>query len=236
MVKWKRLPATTSITTPGCSHGPERHCVGRSLGRVAAAGAADAKRGVIRAGWTEYTMLSTEFLEKDQFSAYASWLKGQDPQTIHDYFGCAVGPEAIDKLIAKFLKDSKNHHFLVAKMSGEWAGTIHIAAHGTEVEFGVIVAKSYRKQGVANAMMDEAITWARNRHYKDLYMHCISWNLPIKQLCRKHGLTPRNMMGDSEVNFQLEPPTAVTFFKELLVIQRNWLAIFQFPQFAYPER
>ena len=43
-------------------------------------------------------------------------------------------------------------------------------------------------------------------------------------------------MGDSEVNFQLEPPTAVTFIKELLVIHRNWLAIFQFPKFAYPER
>jgi hypothetical protein len=82
-------------------------------------------------------------------------------------------------------------------------------------------------------MMDEAINWARNRHYKDLFMHCISWNLPIKQLCRKHGLTPRNMMGDSEVNFHLEPPTPVTFFEESLVIQRNCLAIFPFSLWTY---
>ena len=105
-----------------------------------------------------------------------------------------------------------------------------------EVEFGVIVATPYRKQGIANAMTDEAITWARNRYYKDLFVHCIGWNLPIKQLCRKHGLTPRNMMGDSEANLQLEPPTLVTVFKELMVVQRNWLAIFQLPQFGYPER
>jgi len=175
-------------------------------------------------------MLTTEFLESNQFPVYASWLKSQDPQTIHDYFGCAVGSEAIDKLIAKFLQDSKNHRALVAKISKHWVGTIHIAAQGTEVEFGVIVAKSYRKQGIANAVVDQAITWTRNRHYKDLFMHCISWNLPIKQLCRKHGLTPRNMMGDSEMNFHLEPPTPVTFFKELLVTQRNWLAIFPFPR------
>jgi RimJ/RimL family protein N-acetyltransferase len=197
---------------------------------AAGAGAADPKRHVIRAGCSEYTMLTTEFLESNQFPDYASWLKSQDPQTIHDYFGCAVGSEAIDKLIAKFLQDSKNHRALVAKISKHWVGTIHIAAQGTEVEFGVIVAKSYRKQGIANAVVDQAITWTRNRHYKDLFMHCISWNLPIKQLCRKHGLTPRNMMGDSEVNFHLEPPTPVTFFKELLVIQRNWLAIFPFPR------
>jgi GNAT superfamily N-acetyltransferase len=181
-------------------------------------------------------MLTTEFLDSGQFSEYASWLKSLDMQTIHDYFGCAVGAEVVDKLVAGFSKDSKNHHILVAKMSGHWAGTIHIAAHGTEVEFGVIVAKPYRKQGVASAMMDEAINWARNRHYKDLFMHCINWNLPIKQLCRKHGLTPRNMMGDSEVNFHLQPPTPVTFFKELLVIQRNWLAIFPFPRWAYPGK
>ena len=181
-------------------------------------------------------MLTTEFLESDQFAEYASWLKSQDLQTIHDYFGCVVGPDSIDNLVAEFSKDFKNHHVLVGKMSGHWAGTIHIAAHGTEVEFGVIVAKPYRKQGVANAMMDEAITWARIRRYNDLFMHCISWNLPIKQLCRKHGLTPRNMMGDSEVNFHLEPPTPVTFFKELLVIQRNYLAIFPFPRWAYPGK
>jgi GNAT superfamily N-acetyltransferase len=203
---------------------------------LAAAGASNAERRVIDAGCSENIMLTTEFLDSHQFSEYASRLKSLDTQTIHDYFGCAVAAEAVDKLVAGFAKDSKNHHILVAKMGGHWAGTIHIAAHGTEVEFGVIVAKPYRKQGVASAMMDEAINWARNRHYKDLFMHCISWNLPIKQLCRKHGLTPRNMMGDSEVNFHLEPPTAATFFKELLVIQRNCLAIFPFPRWTYPGK
>jgi GNAT superfamily N-acetyltransferase len=39
-----------------------------------------------------------------------------------------------------------------------------MATHGQEVEFGVIVALQYRKQGIANTMMDEAITWARNRY------------------------------------------------------------------------
>jgi GNAT superfamily N-acetyltransferase len=178
-------------------------------------------------------MLTTEFLPKDQFSEYGSWLKAQDPLTLHNYFGFSMGEEAIDSLIKQFSSTPKSNHFLIAKIGGQWAGTIHIATHGQEVEFGVIVSLQYRKQGIANAMMDEAITWARNRYYKDLFMHCISWNRPIKQLCQKHGLVPRNMMGDSEANLTLQPPTPATFFKEqMIVAQRNWLMMFQFPKFG----
>jgi len=142
------------------------------------------------------------------------------------YFGCILAPEAIDALIEKFSNNSKNHHVLVAKVDGQWVGTIHIATHGKEVEFGVIVSTQYRKQGVASVMMDEAITWARNRFYTDLYMHCISWNQPIKNLSRKHGLKPRNMMGDSEAQLHLKPPTIVTFLKERINnAQRNWYGV-----------
>lgn len=169
------------------------------------------------------TTLTTEPLSWSQLSAYGSWLKAQDPYTIRTYFGYIVSDDVIDALIKKFAADPKNHDVLVAKVNGQWAGTIHIATHGKEVEFGVIVAKQFRKQGIANVMMDEAITWARNRFYTDLYMHYISWNKPIKNLCHKHGLVPRNMIGDAEAKLQLKPPTVVTFFKERMInAQRNW--------------
>ena len=116
-------------------------------------------------------MLTTEFLPRDQYSKYGSWLKAQDPQTLHDYFGYTMGQEAIDLLVHQLTSNIKRNHFLIAKMNGQWAGTIHIATHEQEVEFGVIVALQYRKQGIANVMMDEAITWARNRYYRDRFMH-----------------------------------------------------------------
>ena len=178
-------------------------------------------------------MLTTEFLSRDQYSQYGSWLKAQDPQTLHDYFGYTIGQEAIDLLIDQLISNPKRNHFLVAKINGKWAGTIHIATHEQEVEFGVIVALQYRKQGIANVLMDEAITWARNRYYKDLFMHCISWNRPIKHLCQKHGLVPRNMMGDSEANLTLQPPTPATVLKEQMIIaKRNWLLMFPFQRFG----
>ena len=178
-------------------------------------------------------MLTTEFLPRDQYLKYGSWLKAQDSQTLHDYFGYTMGQEAIELLVNRLISNPKSNYFLLAKVNGCWAGTIHIATQEQEVEFGVIVALQYRKRGIANVMMDEAITWARNRYYRDLFMHCISWNRPIKHLCQKHGLVPRNMMGDSEANLTLQPPTPATFFKEqMIVAKRNWLAMLLFPQFG----
>jgi len=179
-------------------------------------------------------MLTTEFLSRNQYSQYGSWLKAQDPQTLHDYFGYTMSQEAVDMLIDQLASNPKRNHFLVAKIDGKWAGTIHIASRGTEVEFGVIVSPKYRKQGIADTMMDEAITWARNRHFHHLFMHCISWNRPIKRLCEKHGLAPRNMMGDAEANLILQPPTPVTFFKEQMSVgKRNWLALIQLQRFNW---
>ena len=178
-------------------------------------------------------MLTTEFLPRDQYLKYGSWLKAQDPQTLHDYFGYTMGHQAVDQLVSRLISNPKNNYFLVAKINFRWVGAIHIATHEQEVEFGVIVGLQYRKQGIANVMMDEAITWARNRYYRDLFMHCISWNSPIKHLCQKHGLVPRNMMEDSEANLQLEPPTPATFFKEqMIVARRYWLSVFPYLQFA----
>lgn len=171
-------------------------------------------------------MLTTEFLARDQFSKYGSWLKNQDSQTLYDYFGCVTGQKVIDSLVQGFIGHPNNHHFLIAKVNGQWAGTIHIATHTQEVEFGVIVALLHRRQGIANIMIDQAITWARNRFYTDLYMHCIESNRAIKRLCQKHDLKVRNMMGDSEADLVLLPPTPLTFLKEQLTTQYNLLAKF----------
>lgn len=182
-------------------------------------------------------MLTTEFLSYDQFLEYGSWLKAQDPETIHEYFGCALGPQAIDNLIEKFSQNNQYNHFLVAKINHQWVGTIHIATHARVVEFGIIVALLYRKQGIADAMMDEAITWARNRFYTDLYMHCIVQNTAIKRLCEKHNLEVKNMMGDSEGILILQSPNITTFYKEQMIIsKRNWLALCQYQLFGLLSR
>jgi GNAT superfamily N-acetyltransferase len=159
-------------------------------------------------------MVTTEFLPRNRFNEYGHWLKAQDPETIRDYFGWPLNNDGIDSLIEKWRHQPTENYFLVAKRNNFWAGTIHIATHENSVEFGIIVALHYRKQGIASHMMDEAITWARNRFYSNLYMHCICSNHAIKKLCEKHDLKIKSMMGDCDGNLTLPPPTPLTYLQE----------------------
>ena len=171
-------------------------------------------------------MITTEFLPIKYYSKFGDWLQGQDEETRQLYFGVAGSDHVITALMNRITGNPDNHYFLVAQDKDRWAGTIHIAVSGRVVEFGIIVDKEYRGQGVANEMMDEALTWARNRGYTELFMHCLGWNKPIQHLCHKHGLETKNMYGDAEVEMKLPPANWVTINKEICIKQRNWYHMF----------
>ena len=105
---------------------------------------------------------------------YGDWLKSQDNETRQLYFGLSTGPGLIESLVEKIEIQPDRHEILVAKNCKEWLGTLHIAKiSDSEVEFGIIVHKDYRGEGIGNTMLEEAIVWARNRGYTDLFMHCL---------------------------------------------------------------
>jgi GNAT superfamily N-acetyltransferase len=166
-------------------------------------------------------MIITEFLSNNKFNDYSHWLKLQDYETKCLYFGISANDCVIDSLMAKVFKNPDDHYILVAKESGKWVGTVHIAVTGAQVEFGVIVHEDHRGQGIANTMLDQAIVWARNRGYKELFMHCLTRNTAIRHLCEKNGLQTTNMLGDTEAKVQLAPPDMVTLAKEASCKQRN---------------
>jgi len=166
-------------------------------------------------------MITTEFLPIRDYRQFGDWLRIQDEETRQLYFGIAGSGSIINALMDRVVGNPEDHYFLVARDRERWVGTIHIAVSGRVVEFGIIVAAEYRGQGVANQLMDEALTWARNRGYTELFMHCLGWNKPIKHLCHKHGLEPKNMYGDSEVEMKLPPANWVTINKEFCIKNRN---------------
>ena len=165
-------------------------------------------------------MITTRFLATYEYSQYATWLKGQDNETKHLYFGFMQSDENIDRLI-KNLKHPDNF-FLVAEHKGQWSGTVHIAVSAIdEVEFGVIVSSNFRGRGVADRMLSEAIIWSRNRGYATLYMHCLTWNQPIKRLCTKHGLMVNSSLGESETKMPLPPADITSVTKEIATRNKN---------------
>ena len=182
-------------------------------------------------------MFTTEFLGKQDHFRYGDWLNGQDAETQQLYFGVAVGAGLIERLMDSIEAGPDQHEILVAQNCNGWLGTVHIAKiDTTTVEFGIIVHTDYRGLGIGNAMLEEAIVWARNRNYSELFMHCLGYNKPIKHLCQKHGLLPRSIMGDSEVNIHLNPPSWVTVVQEANIKQRNvYHAFLQKSQLLYQE-
>ena len=171
-------------------------------------------------------MITTRFLTYSEYSEYAEWMKSQDTDSRQLYFGMGVSDEGIDRLVQGFVEHRHNHYFLVAEDCGIWVGTIHIAIQNIdEVEFGVMVATGRRKQGIADTMLREAILWARNRGFHSLYMHCVSYNMAIRHLCAKHGLSVKTESGESDVKMTLPTATPLTIGEEIVTRGSNWYTL-----------
>jgi len=171
-------------------------------------------------------MFTTEFLAINDYPKFGDWLLIQDEETRQLYFGVSGSQHVIQALMDRVVGNPEDHFFLIARDGKRWVGSIHMAVSGHVVEFGVIVDAEYRGQGIANLLMEEALVWARNRGYKELFMHCLGWNKPIQHLCYKHGLETKNMYGDSEVEVKLPPANWVTINKEFCIKQRNMYHMF----------
>jgi GNAT superfamily N-acetyltransferase len=162
------------------------------------------------------------FLPREEYKLYGDWLARQDEDTLKNYFGVPVNYNFIQTLVDRITTSAGQNYFLVAFDHERWLGVIHMATKLNEdIEFGIIVDPNYRGQGIADRLMDEAVTWAQNRRYKRLYLHCLSWNRPIKHLCKKYGLEIRNQDGSGEVNVELPPPSMISVGKEFATMNRN---------------
>ena len=178
-------------------------------------------------------MITTRFLTQTEYAEYADWLKKLPVETRTTYFGTYQGDYQIEQLVNGILADVSKHDFLVAEFNGDWIGTIHISqASDTEIEFGVIVDPAHRGNGIADRMLGEAIVWARNRGYESLYMHCLSWNTPIKRLCIKHGMKLESEGGETDTKLPLPPADITSVSTE--VIERNRNIYRMFLQSAIP--
>ena len=166
-------------------------------------------------------MYTTQFLDPHKYYRYGEWLQEQDTDTQQIYFGSA-GPGIIESLMLRIEAEPNWHAFLVAANCNGWLGTLHIAeVTPAQVEFGLIVHREYRGAGIGDDLLTQGITWARNRGYNELFMHCLTHNAAIRHLCDKHGLEPRDLGGDTETKVALAPATWITLNQELVTRQRN---------------
>jgi GNAT superfamily N-acetyltransferase len=174
-------------------------------------------------------MITTRFLSTDEYHWYGDWLRDQDKDTKQSFFGMTVSDYFIDNLVAEFVRKQHDNFFLVAEQNGVWIGTMHIAIVNTdEVEFGIIIDIGNRNKGIANQLINEAIIWARNRGYANLYMHCLKENRAIQHLCEKHGLEIKKTISGSEVDTHVKLPKAnlTSIGQEYIIRNRNLYHMF----------
>lgn len=166
---------------------------------------------------------------------YSVWLRRQDTETLRSYFGINPSEAMIDNLIGRIQDSPWEHNFMVALDDDRPVGVVHMAT-GTEIiEFGIMIRPDYRGRGIGDQLLDRAITWARNRGYRELYMHCLQHNEPVRNLCRKHGLEITEEYGDSEVKVPLRPPNWLSIGKEISDCQKNLFRIYLQKSNLYQE-
>lgn len=179
-------------------------------------------------------MISTRFLSTDEYHKFGWWLKGLNAQDRRLYFGLAVTDDFIDQLVKRITADVDQHIFLVSYNCTGWLGVLHIArVTDQSIEFGVSVYEEYRNFGIGSDLLKEGITWARNRGYRQLYLHCVKWNTAMAHLAAKHDLTMTHQDGDIDVTTRLAPPSWYSLQQETADVNRRifhlWLNTTFFP-------
>jgi RimJ/RimL family protein N-acetyltransferase len=172
-------------------------------------------------------MISSRFLSDDEYHKFGWWLKGLNAEDRRMYFGIAVRDEYIDRLVARITSTPDQHQFLVSYNCTGWLGVLHIARMTDEsVEFGVSVYEEYRNLGIGSDLLKEGMTWARNRGYQKLYLHCVKWNTAMAHLADKHGLEMNHLDGDIDVSARLAPPSWYSLQQETADVNRRIFHLF----------
>jgi len=109
-------------------------------------------------------------------------------------FAAAVTPQIIARYVEgiDFNRDAvfAVHPAAIGDESqGALAGVVHAAFPDDVAELGISVLPAYRGQGLASALAERAIAYARSRGMRWLSMQLLRENAPMLRIARKLGMT-----------------------------------------------
>jgi GNAT superfamily N-acetyltransferase len=132
------------------------------------------------------------------------------------YFGCHINHESIDKFHGTMLANPELHDIVFAEDEHlNLVGTLHIAqVNEVEVEFGLMVDEGHRGQKISSRMMEVALLWARNRGFRNIYLHCLARNGAILHLVHKYGLEVSREFDEADARVCLPSATPLTMMLE----------------------
>lgn len=141
-----------------------------------------------------------------KISDYARHLKNLTKEDRHSRFGYNASDYNIDQLILDMCYHPKDHELWYARNDEQRVGWGHMAKNNDGTwELAISVDKEFQRQGIANDLIKEMLTWAKFHHISEVYMHCIEDNRVIQHLAKKHELKTKER-GDGERTATIEVP------------------------------
>ena len=90
-----------------------------------------------------------------------------------------------------------------------------LAQSADELEVGLSVLPTYRRKGLALALLNRCARYARTRGLKSLIIHCLTDNLPMLSLARRIGMTIEISNGETDGHLTLRAATAIDFWSQI---------------------
>ena len=124
-------------------------------------------------------------------------------------FGVPVSEETIAGYVEK-LDFSRDAIFGVREDPSALAGFTHVAQLDDAVELGLSVDALHRGRGIAQAMFRRALLHARNRGFRQLFMHCLAENAAMMHIAREAGMRIVIDGSDRDASLSLPPATMLS--------------------------
>lgn len=147
-----------------------------------------------------------------KISDYARHLKNLNDEDKYSRFGYKASDYNIDQLILNMCYNPKDHELWYARTDEKRIGWGHMSKYKDgSWELAVSVDKEFQRQGVADQLMTEMLSWAKFHQVPEVYMHCIENNKVIQHLAQKHELKTKER-GDGERTAAIAVP-APSFYE-----------------------
>ena len=90
-----------------------------------------------------------------------------------------------------------------------------LAQSEEELEVGLSVLPTYRRKGLALALLYRSASYARARGLEALSIHCLANNMPMLSLARRIGMTIEISSGEADGHVTLRAATALDFWRQI---------------------
>ena len=159
------------------------------------------------------TTINRMSLPRDRF-ALETHFAALGTEDLCNRFGHSIKPEAVTKYLDQW-SAAGIPSYGIFDPDGGLIAVSQLAQSADELEVGLSVLPTYRRKGLALALLNRCARYARTRGLKSLIIHCLTDNLPMLSLARRIGMTIEISNGETDGHLTLRAATAIDFWSQI---------------------